>query len=56
MEQILERLLAKMNVMQERTEANLREMKASQEHLKEEIMAGLKTLIGCLTSRIDVYQ
>jgi Skp family chaperone for outer membrane proteins len=51
-----ERMEAKMESMQEKMDANLKEMRASQEHLKEEIMAGQKTQIGCLTSRLKVNQ
>jgi hypothetical protein len=42
--------------MQEKMDTNLKEMKASQEHIKEEIMADLKTQIGCLASCIDANQ
>jgi hypothetical protein len=41
---------------EKKTEANLKEMKAGQEHLKEEIMSDLKTQIGWLTSCTDVSQ
>jgi hypothetical protein len=42
--------------MQEKTDTNLKKMRAGQEHLKEEIMANLKTQICCLTTRVDVNQ
>jgi hypothetical protein len=42
--------------MQEKTDANLKEMNAGQEHHKQEIMADLKTLICWLASRTDVNQ
>jgi hypothetical protein len=38
-EQILERLLAKMNVLEEKADTNLKEMRAGQEHLREEMKA-----------------
>jgi antirestriction protein ArdC len=37
-----------------KTDAKLKETKAGQDQAKEEIMADLKTRIGCLASRIDV--
>jgi hypothetical protein len=43
MEQLLECLLAKMDTNQAKTEANLREMTASQELLKEEMLVKMET-------------
>jgi hypothetical protein len=48
MEQILARLLAEMNAMQERMEAKI--------DANQEIMADLKIQRGCLASRIEVNQ
>jgi acetolactate synthase small subunit len=47
---------ARREAMQEKSDTNGKEMKVGQEHLKEEIMAGLKTQIGCLASRTEVNQ
>jgi hypothetical protein len=47
---------ARTEVMQEKTDANLKEIRACQEHVKEEIMADLKPQISCLDSRINVNQ
>jgi hypothetical protein len=41
MEQILECLLAKLEANQANTDATLKELKASQEHLKEEMLVKL---------------
>jgi hypothetical protein len=43
----------KMEAMQEKTDANLNKMKASQEHLKEEIMVEMKVQIDVLISPMD---
>jgi hypothetical protein len=42
--------------MQEKMDTNVKEMKVGQEHLKEEIMADLKTQIGCFASCTEVKQ
>jgi actin-like ATPase involved in cell morphogenesis len=46
---------ARIEAMQEKTDTNQKE-KASQEHIKEEIMADMKTQVGCLASCTDVNQ
>jgi chromosome segregation ATPase len=59
MEQILARLMAKMNAMQERMEAKMdtnQEKMDAKMDANQEIMADLKTQIGCIASRIEVNQ
>jgi hypothetical protein len=46
--------LEEMKARRERTGASLKVMKAGQEHMEEEIMASLKTQIGCLATHIDI--
>jgi hypothetical protein len=51
-----ERTGAKLEAMQEKMVANLKEMRVGQEHLKEGIMVRQKTQIGCLASRLNINQ
>jgi hypothetical protein len=48
-----ERMDVKMEAMHEKNRCQPKEMKADQEHLKEEIMAERKVQIDALTSRMD---
>jgi hypothetical protein len=48
--------LARREAIQEKTDTNVKEMKAGQERLKEDIMADLTTHLGCLASCTEVNQ
>jgi hypothetical protein len=47
---------AKTEAMQKKTDANPKEMKASQEHVKEGKMNDLETQVDCLACCIDVNE
>jgi hypothetical protein len=62
MDQILECLLARMNVTEERMEASLREMRTNQEEITANLVAKIEAdnekfevLRGTLISRMDIY-
>lgn len=46
----------RMEAIQEKMNVNLKEMRSDQEHLREETMAGQRTKIGYLASRLNVNQ